>query len=140
MTLHYGKTPELEYKSKQIFRTYPKISQFCQDSIIANEDKKVEKSLTKLVSSGKEEKRLYVVEMLKNIDLKQFSGSKDKINISTDVMQHMTNITIFEFIQAEKYSEAISFIRRDNLLPSRNLIEILVLNLCETGKIPTYTF
>ena len=50
-------------------------------------------------------------------------------------MQHMTDITVLEFLQAGKFTEAISVIQRDGLLPTMNVIEILVRNICDGGKL-----
>ena len=50
-------------------------------------------------------------------------------------MQHMTDITILEFLQAGKFAEAISVMQRDGLLPTMNVIEMLVRNICDEGNI-----
>ena len=65
MSLHYGKTSELETKSLEIFKNHPKIAQL--------EDEKVDKSLTNK-ASARVNSMYFVSEMLKKIDLEQFSG------------------------------------------------------------------
>ena len=65
MSLHYGKTSELETKSLEIFKKYPKIAQL--------EDAKVDKSLTNK-ASARVNTMYFVSEMLKRIDSEQFSG------------------------------------------------------------------
>ena len=47
----------------------------------------------------------------------------------------MTDITILEFLQAGKFAEAISVMQRDGLLPTMNVIEMLVRNICDEGNI-----
>jgi hypothetical protein len=64
-----------------------------------------------------------------------FSDPDDKIVISSETMQHMTDITILEFLQAGKFAEAISVMQRDGLLPTMNVIEMLVRNICDEGNI-----
>ena len=64
-----------------------------------------------------------------------FSDPEDKIVISPETMQHMTDITILEFLQAGKFAEAISVMQRDGLLPTMNVIEMLVRNICDEGNI-----
>ena len=64
-----------------------------------------------------------------------FSDPEDKIVISPETMQHMTDITILEFLQAGKFAEAISVMQRDGLLPTMNVIEMLVRNICDEGKL-----
>ena len=65
MSLHYGKTSELETKSLEIFKNYPKIAHI--------EDAKVDKSLTNK-ASARVNTMYFVTEMLKRIDLEKFSG------------------------------------------------------------------
>ena len=40
-----------------------------------------------------------------------------------------------KFLQAGKFAEAISVMQRDGLLPTMNVIEMLVRNICDEGNI-----
>ena len=128
MLIHYRQTSELQMKSEEISKNYPKIIQL--------KNPQVEKLLIEK-HSDELEKIFCVTKLLQEVELEQFSDSEDQIEISPEVMQHMTDITILEFLQAERFAEAVSVIKRDGLLPTMNIFEMLVENLCKKGKANT---
>ena len=136
ISVHYEESPKLESKAQDILNKYPMIAQLKDAALFGStKDAKFEKALKNKTITA-ENKKFFVEDMLMKIDVKQFDVKlEDKITISPEILQQMTDITVLELLKTGKFEEANYVMKKDRLVPSMEVIETLVQNLRDTGNL-----